>query len=97
MTTFSQGLAWIDSETYQITRLRSDLLKPVQELNLQRETTEIAYGEAHFKDKAAVLSGSPQQVTVTVDWRDADTSVTSIATRELETLPRGRHRESRRA
>ena len=66
-TTFSQGLAWIDSETYQITRLRSDLLKPVQELNLQRETTEIAYGEVHFKDKAAVF-WVPQQVTVTVDW-----------------------------
>ncbi len=67
VTTFSQGLAWIDSETYQITRLRSDLLKPVQELNLQRETTEIAYGEAHFKDKAAAF-WVPQQVTVTVDW-----------------------------
>jgi tetratricopeptide (TPR) repeat protein len=67
VTTFSQGLAWIDSETYQITRLRSDLLKPVQQLNLQRETTEIAYGEAHFKDKAAVF-WVPQQVTVTVDW-----------------------------
>jgi len=67
VTTFSQGLAWIDSETYQITRLRSDLLKPVQELNLQRETTEIAYGEVHFKDKAAVF-WVPQQVTVTVDW-----------------------------
>jgi hypothetical protein len=67
VTTFSQGLAWIDSQTYQITRLRSDLLKPVQELNLQRETTEIAYGEVHFKDKAAVF-WVPQQVTVTVDW-----------------------------
>jgi tetratricopeptide (TPR) repeat protein len=67
VTTFSQGLAWIDSQTYQIVRLRSDLLKPVQELNLQRETTEIAYGEVHFKDKAAVY-WVPQQVTVTVDW-----------------------------
>jgi tetratricopeptide (TPR) repeat protein len=67
MTTFSQGLAWIDSETYQIVRLRSDLLKPLQELNLERETTEIAYGEFHFKDKAAGI-WVPQQVTVTVDW-----------------------------
>jgi tetratricopeptide (TPR) repeat protein len=67
VTTFSQGLAWIDPRTYQITRLRSDLLRPVQELNLQRETTEIAYGEVHFKDKAAVY-WVPQQVTVTVDW-----------------------------
>ena len=67
VTTFSQGLAWIDSKTYQITRLRSDLLKPVQELKLQRETTEIAYGEVHFKDKSTGI-WVPQQVTVTVDW-----------------------------
>ena len=67
VTTFSQGLAWIDSQTYQITRFRSDLLKPVMELNLQRETTEIAYGEVHFKDKTVGI-WVPQQVTVTVDW-----------------------------
>jgi tetratricopeptide (TPR) repeat protein len=67
VTTFSQGLAWIDSETYQITRLRTDLLQPVQEINLERETTEIAYGEVHFKgmDEGFWV---PQQVTVTVDW-----------------------------
>jgi tetratricopeptide (TPR) repeat protein len=67
VTTFSQGLVWIDSQTYQIVRLRSDLLKPAQELNLQRQTTEIAYGEVHFKDNAAGF-WVPQQVIVTVDW-----------------------------
>ena len=67
VTTFYQGLAWIDSETYQIIRLRSDLLRPVQSLNLQRETTEIAYGEVHFKDHPAAF-WVPQQVTVSVDW-----------------------------
>ena len=66
-TTFSQGLAWIDSETYQIIRLRSDLLKPVQSLNLQRQTTEIAYGEVHFKDNTTGF-WVPRQVTVSVDW-----------------------------
>ena len=67
MTTFSQGLAWIDSESYQITRLRTDLLQPLQEINLERETTEIAYGEVHFKGLPAGF-WVPQQVTVTVDW-----------------------------
>jgi len=67
VTTFSQGLAWIDSESYQITRLRTDLLQPMQEVNLQRETTEIAYGEVHFKGLPAGF-WVPQQVTVTVDW-----------------------------
>lgn len=66
-TTFTQGLAWIDSQNYQIIRFRSDLLRPLLELNLQRETTEIAYGEVHFRGKAAGF-WVPQQVVVTVDW-----------------------------
>jgi hypothetical protein len=67
MTTFSQGLAWIDSQNYQITRLRSDLLRPLPEINLERITTEIAYGEVQFKGIAAAF-WLPQQVTVAVDW-----------------------------
>ena len=67
MATFSQGLAWIDPQSYQITRLRTDLLKPLPEINLQRETTEILYGEVHFKDMDAGF-WVPQQVIVSVDW-----------------------------
>jgi hypothetical protein len=65
--TFSQGLAWIDSQSYQITRLRTDLLRPLPEVNLERETTEIAFGEVHFKGIAEGF-WLPQQVIVTVDW-----------------------------
>jgi tetratricopeptide (TPR) repeat protein len=67
VTTFSQGLAWIDSQSYQLTHLRTDLLKPLPEMNLDRETTEIAFSEVHFKGMAAGF-WVPQQVTVTVDW-----------------------------
>jgi hypothetical protein len=67
MRTLSQGLAWVDSESYQITRLRTDLLMPLSEVNLERETTEIAFGEVHFKGMAEGF-WLPQQVTVTVDW-----------------------------
>jgi tetratricopeptide (TPR) repeat protein len=67
MTIFSRGLAWIDSQTYQITRLRTDLLKPLLEIKLENVTTEIAYGEVHFKGMA-VGFWVPQQVTVAVDW-----------------------------
>jgi tetratricopeptide (TPR) repeat protein len=67
MRTLSQGLAWVDSESYQITRLRTDLLMPLSEVNLERETTEIAFGEVHFKGIAEGF-WLPQQVTVTVDW-----------------------------
>jgi len=67
MATFTQGLAWVDAQSYQITHLRTDLLKPLQELNLERETTEIAYGEVHFNSLTAGF-WVPRQVTVTVDW-----------------------------
>jgi tetratricopeptide (TPR) repeat protein len=67
MTTFSQGLAWIDSQNYQITRLHTDLLRPLNEINLEKETTEIAFGEVHFKGMAEGF-WLPQQVSVAVDW-----------------------------
>ena len=67
MMTFSQGLVWVDSESYEIARLRTDLLVPLSEVKLERETTEIAFGEVHFKGLAEGF-WLPQQVTVTVDW-----------------------------
>jgi hypothetical protein len=67
MTTLSQGLAWVDSESYEITRLRTDLLMPLPEVKLERTTTEIAFGEVHFKGIGKGFS-VPRQVTVTVDW-----------------------------
>jgi len=66
-TTFTQGLVWIDPQTYQILRLRTDLLKPLPEVRLERQTTEIAYSEVRFKG----VEGSfwlPKEVTVTVQW-----------------------------
>jgi hypothetical protein len=67
MTILSQGLAWIDPQSYQITRLRTDLLMPLSEVKLERATTEIAFGEVYFKGIGKGFS-VPRQVTVTVDW-----------------------------
>jgi tetratricopeptide (TPR) repeat protein len=67
MPTFSQGLAWIDTSTYQILRLRTDLLRPLPEVKLSKETTEIDFGEQHFKDIAEAF-WLPREVTVSVDW-----------------------------
>ena len=67
MTTFTQGLAWIDAQSYQIVRLRTDLLRPLQELRLEKQTTEISYAQVHFRGSAAGF-WVPQQVTVSVDW-----------------------------
>lgn len=65
--TFSQGLAWIDPETYQILRLRTDLLLPVPEVRLDRETTQIDFGEVRFNQLPEAF-WLPQEVTVTVAW-----------------------------
>jgi hypothetical protein len=67
MPTFSQGLAWVDAESYQIVRLRTDLLRPLPEVRLDKETTEIDFGEEHFKDIAEAF-WLPRAVTVSVDW-----------------------------
>ena len=64
---FSQGLAWVDAANYQIVRLRTDLLRPLPEVRLDKETTEIDFGEEHFKDIAEAF-WLPREVTVSVDW-----------------------------
>lgn len=64
----TQGVAWTDAQNYQIIRLRTDLLKPLQKVRLIRQTTEIQYAEVHFKDNPAGL-WLPQVVTVTVQWK----------------------------
>jgi hypothetical protein len=66
--TLSQGLAWIDSRTYQIIRLRTDLLFPVPRIHLARQTTEVRYAEVHFK-KHGISLWLPSQVEVTVEWK----------------------------
>ena len=35
-TTYTQGLAWIDAENYQIIRLTSDLLRPLPLVRLEK-------------------------------------------------------------
>jgi hypothetical protein len=66
-TTYTQGLAWIDSENYQIIRLTSDLLIPLPQIGLERETTEIEFSEVHFK-RLTQRFWLPDAVTVTLDW-----------------------------
>jgi tetratricopeptide (TPR) repeat protein len=62
-----QGLAWVDSENFQIIRLMSDLLRPVPQAKLNKINTEINFSEVTF----SVASRSfwlPGSVTVTMDW-----------------------------
>ncbi len=64
-----QGIAWIDAETYQIVRIRTDLLAPQTENGLHRETTVVQLHQVTFRDSSAVL-WLPREVEVTVQFRD---------------------------
>jgi tetratricopeptide (TPR) repeat protein len=66
--TYFQGVAWIDTTTHQILRLKTDLLTPLPIVKLQGETTNIEYNEVHF-DRIPEAFWLPAQVTVTLDWR----------------------------
>lgn len=63
-----QGVAWIDPSSYRILRLRTDLLAPRPDIGLQRQTTDIHFGEVRFKDVPTVL-WLPEEVVVTLKWR----------------------------
>lgn len=67
--TFTQGIVWVDAENYQITRIVSDLLEPLPQFRLDKETTDIAFSEVHFK-KVPHSFWLPEAVTVTLDWNN---------------------------
>jgi hypothetical protein len=66
-STYFQGLVWIDAGNYEIVRLRQDLLTPLPEIRLERQTTEIDFGAVRFK-KFPEEFWLPQRVAVAVDW-----------------------------
>ena len=65
--TYTQGLAWIDGENYQILRIVSDLLTPLPQVRLNKETTDIKFSEVQFKQVTQKF-WLPEAVTVTLDW-----------------------------
>jgi thiol-disulfide isomerase/thioredoxin len=67
VTIWSQGLVWVDPKTYQITRMRIDLLEPKPEAGLTRQTTKISYGEYQFSAQGISL-WLPREVAVTIEY-----------------------------
>ena len=59
-----QGVAWIDPVSFRIVRMRLDLLEPRLDVALERQTTEIRFGEVRIRQAAAEL-WLPQEVIVT--------------------------------
>jgi hypothetical protein len=50
-----QGIAWVDKNTFQIIRIRTDLLAPHIELGLAQQTTEITFSEVQIPDMSRAL------------------------------------------
>ena len=50
-----QGIAWIDQESFQIVRLRTDLLGPPLLIGLTRQTTEVTFAETKLPDTKIAL------------------------------------------
>jgi VWFA-related protein len=46
----TQGILWVDKNSFQIIRMRSDLLAPGNEIRLDQLTTEVAFGEVQLQD-----------------------------------------------
>jgi hypothetical protein len=46
----TQGVLWVDKNNFQIIRMRSDLLAPSNELQIDRLTTEVTFGEVRLPD-----------------------------------------------
>ncbi|HEV3277816.1 MAG TPA: hypothetical protein VG860_13435 [Terriglobia bacterium] len=63
----TQGLAWVDADTFQVLRMHTDLLKPAPEVRLSSQVTDVSYGPVLFKSKNQTL-WLPQDVAVTVSW-----------------------------
>jgi hypothetical protein len=68
VVTMVQGIAWIAPETFQIVRMRTDLLAPRPDVGLTRQTSEISYSEVGFPD-ITTRFWLPQDVTVTLEWQ----------------------------
>jgi len=59
-----QGLVWVNPDTYQILRMRTDLLTRRADVDLSRQTSEIWYSEVHFQSVPQSF-WLPREVVVT--------------------------------
>jgi hypothetical protein len=62
-----QGVAWVDKQSFQVLRMRTDLLAPQPEIGLDEQTTEVDFSEVQLQDVATPLS-LPRDVRVYVKF-----------------------------
>lgn len=64
----SQGIAWVDKESFHIRQLRTDLLVPQPEIGLAEQTTIITYSEVRLADAAPLWL--PREVDVNIKFTE---------------------------
>jgi VWFA-related protein len=52
---FLQGVVWIDQSSFEVVRLRTDLLSPMPSVNLEHLTTELHFSSVHIHGFDAAL------------------------------------------
>ena len=62
----TQGILWVDKNSFQIIRMRSDLLAPSHEMRLDRLTTKVTFGEAKLQEVPNPL-WLPSDVDVSIE------------------------------
>ncbi len=45
-----QGVAWVDEEDFRIRRLRTDILAPQPEIDLEKQSVNIQFGKVHIAE-----------------------------------------------
>lgn len=63
-----KGRAWIAADSFQITRIETDLIAPIPQIRLFADHTAIEYGPVHFKNHKVDM-WLPQNAEVFYDWR----------------------------
>lgn len=63
-----QGIAWVDRSSFQILRMRTDLLAPRNDIGLEQQTTQLRLEEVQLPDRPKPL-WLPSEVQVTVKFR----------------------------
>jgi hypothetical protein len=61
-----QGTAWIDSETFQIIHLETDLVQPIPAVRLVTEHQELDYGPVRFEERNVSL-WLPKEADIVLD------------------------------
>lgn len=67
----TQGIAWVDKSTFQIVRMRTDLLAPHPEIGMDRQTTEVTFSKVQLLDVSNPL-WLPSEVKVYLRFKEFD-------------------------